>query len=39
DKQRLQELSVNALDYAATHDLYSMPQRAASLIEMLATRK
>lgn len=39
DKQRLQQQSKNALDYAATHDLYSMPQRAANLIEALATKK
>jgi len=39
DKPRLQQLSQNALDYAATHDLYSMPQRAAELILELAEKK
>ncbi|WP_292752865.1 glycosyltransferase, partial [Methylophaga sp. UBA4204] len=38
DKPRLQQLSQNALDYAATHDLYSMPQHAAALVEMLAKK-
>ena len=37
-KPRLQQLSQNALDYAATHDLYSMPQRAADLIAVLANK-
>ena len=39
DKPRLQQLSQNALDYAATHDLYSMPQRAADLIVELVKQK
>lgn len=39
DKQRLKQLSQNALDYAATRDLYSMPQRAAELIETLGKQK
>ena len=39
DKQRLRQLSQKALDYATTHDLYSMPQRAADLIVELAEKK
>jgi UDP-glucose:(heptosyl)LPS alpha-1,3-glucosyltransferase len=39
DKPRLQQLSQNALYYAATHDLYSMPQRAADLIVELVKQK
>ena len=39
NKQRLQQQSKNALAYAASHDLYSMPQRAADLIGSLAIKK
>lgn len=39
DKNRLEQLSENAIDYADSHDLYSMPQRVADLIESLAKAK
>lgn len=35
----LSQQSQRALDYAETHDLYSMPEQAAQLIEQLAQEK
>ena len=39
DKDKLQYWSKQALHYAATEDLYSMPQQAATVIKSLAKQK
>lgn len=39
DTNRLAQLSENAIEFAESHDLYSMPQRVADLIETLAKAK
>jgi UDP-glucose:(heptosyl)LPS alpha-1,3-glucosyltransferase len=39
DKTKLQQWSDKALDYAETEDLYSMPQKVAAIIEIMAEEK